>query len=261
LTHDAIWGCGLTSLMVCIDDKIHDVRERNVTIRSEIWTSNIRSLGFRDIREWVTLWRLILKSLGCNLHVLRLHACDLRVPLSHAQFCGCWESLGHEAHSKARKHDWPGTLWLTAPLQYFEVFDLSPTQIKLMRYVDTSRNKQVFKTCIKVHQRESFRGVCLRNLLAVRGKEVWPSWILCNLEPDLCTKEFETFWGIHTKPYFNTSLGTVRFNSEAWLSLALTYWPFVKPPKRKLSFSWHYSSATLCSPCMNTFISLIMLLE
>ena len=42
------------------------IRERNVTIRSEIWTMNIRSLGFRDIREWVILWRLILRSLGCN---------------------------------------------------------------------------------------------------------------------------------------------------------------------------------------------------
>jgi hypothetical protein len=65
LTHGAIQGCGLTSLVVCINDKICDIREKNVTIRSEIWTTNIRSLGFRDIREWVTLWRLILWSLGC----------------------------------------------------------------------------------------------------------------------------------------------------------------------------------------------------
>ena len=35
LTHGATRGCGLTSLVVCINDKIHDVRERLVTIRSE----------------------------------------------------------------------------------------------------------------------------------------------------------------------------------------------------------------------------------
>jgi hypothetical protein len=29
-------GCGLTSLVVCINDKFCDIRERNVTIRSEI---------------------------------------------------------------------------------------------------------------------------------------------------------------------------------------------------------------------------------
>ena len=66
LTHGAMWGCRLTSLVICINDKIHDIRERNVTIRSEIWTTNIRSLGFRDIREQVTLWGWILRSLGCN---------------------------------------------------------------------------------------------------------------------------------------------------------------------------------------------------
>jgi hypothetical protein len=65
LTHDAIQGCGLTSWVVCIDNKSCDIRERNVTIRSEIWTTNIRSLGFRDIRGCVTLWRLLLQSLGC----------------------------------------------------------------------------------------------------------------------------------------------------------------------------------------------------
>ena len=66
LTHGTIWGCGLTSLVVCINDKFCDIRERNVTRRSEIWTTNIRSLGFRDIRECVTLWRLILHNLGCT---------------------------------------------------------------------------------------------------------------------------------------------------------------------------------------------------
>jgi hypothetical protein len=65
LTHGAMWGWGLTSLMVCINDKVSDIRERNVTIRSEILTMHVRSLGFRVIRECVTLWRLILWSLGC----------------------------------------------------------------------------------------------------------------------------------------------------------------------------------------------------
>ena len=35
-TNGAMQSCGLTSLVVCINDKIHDKRERNVTIRSEI---------------------------------------------------------------------------------------------------------------------------------------------------------------------------------------------------------------------------------
>ena len=65
LTHGAMWGCELTSLVVCINDKFCDIRERNVTIRNEIWTTNICSLGFPDIRRCVTLWRLILRSLGC----------------------------------------------------------------------------------------------------------------------------------------------------------------------------------------------------
>ena len=38
-----------------------------MTIRSEIWTTNIHSLGFQDIRECVVLWRLISWSLGCIL--------------------------------------------------------------------------------------------------------------------------------------------------------------------------------------------------
>ena len=28
LTQGAMWGCGLTSLVVCINDKIRDVREK-----------------------------------------------------------------------------------------------------------------------------------------------------------------------------------------------------------------------------------------
>ena len=35
LTHDAMQGCGLTSLVVCINEKICDIREGHVTTRSE----------------------------------------------------------------------------------------------------------------------------------------------------------------------------------------------------------------------------------
>ena len=62
-TRGAMRGCGLTSLVFCINDKIRDVGERNLTIRSDIWTTNICSLGFRDIREWLISWTLILQSL------------------------------------------------------------------------------------------------------------------------------------------------------------------------------------------------------
>ena len=36
LTRGTMQGCDLTSLVVCINGKTCDVRERNVTIRSEI---------------------------------------------------------------------------------------------------------------------------------------------------------------------------------------------------------------------------------
>ena len=36
LTYGAMRGCGSTSLVVCINDKIRDIREINVIIRSEI---------------------------------------------------------------------------------------------------------------------------------------------------------------------------------------------------------------------------------
>ena len=36
LTHGAMPVCGLTSLVVCINDKICDIKERNVTISSDI---------------------------------------------------------------------------------------------------------------------------------------------------------------------------------------------------------------------------------
>lgn len=52
------------SLAISINGKTRAVRERCVTIRSDIRIKNIRYLGFWDIRKWV-LWRLILQSWGC----------------------------------------------------------------------------------------------------------------------------------------------------------------------------------------------------
>ena len=49
---DAMRGCGLTSWVVRISYKFCDIREGNVTIRSEISTTNIRSLGFWDIKKY-----------------------------------------------------------------------------------------------------------------------------------------------------------------------------------------------------------------
>ena len=51
LTRGAMRGCGLTSLVGCIKDKIRDIRQRSVRIGSESGTTNVRSLGFRDIGE------------------------------------------------------------------------------------------------------------------------------------------------------------------------------------------------------------------
>ena len=36
MTHVAMRACGLTSLLACINDKICDMRGKNVTIKSEI---------------------------------------------------------------------------------------------------------------------------------------------------------------------------------------------------------------------------------
>jgi hypothetical protein len=63
--------------------------KRNATTRSEIWTMNIRSVGFWDIRECVTLWRSILQSLGCNVGSRVKHALSTRVtPGSNPGTCG-----------------------------------------------------------------------------------------------------------------------------------------------------------------------------
>ena len=74
LTHGTMCGCGLTSLVVYINDPIRDIEERNLTIRSEICSMHIRSLGFQDIRECVMLWKLILRSLGCTMRSLTYHS-------------------------------------------------------------------------------------------------------------------------------------------------------------------------------------------
>ena len=49
LTHGAMRRCGLTSLVVCNNDKFCDIRQRNVTIKSKAWTTNTSSLGFWEI--------------------------------------------------------------------------------------------------------------------------------------------------------------------------------------------------------------------
>ena len=66
LTHGAIRGYGLTSSVVCINDKILDIGESNAKVRSDVWT--IHSLGFRDIREWVILWRVDITEFKVYLY-------------------------------------------------------------------------------------------------------------------------------------------------------------------------------------------------
>jgi hypothetical protein len=72
LTHGVLQACGLTSWVVCINDKFRDIRERNVTIRSEIRPANIRSLGFGDIMGVdITEFRVYRSSnLECHTHEL-----------------------------------------------------------------------------------------------------------------------------------------------------------------------------------------------
>ena len=58
--------CGLRSLADYLDVKSRDVWEGNVTRRGEIYIEHIRSLGFRDIIEGVTIRRLVLRRVGCT---------------------------------------------------------------------------------------------------------------------------------------------------------------------------------------------------
>jgi hypothetical protein len=63
LTHGVMWGCGLTSLVVCINDKIRDIREKCDNKEQDLNYGHPFPRVW-DIREWMTLWRLILHSVG-----------------------------------------------------------------------------------------------------------------------------------------------------------------------------------------------------
>jgi hypothetical protein len=49
-----------------LDVKARDMQEGNVTRRREIYNKHIRSLGFWDIIEGVTIRRLVLRRVGCT---------------------------------------------------------------------------------------------------------------------------------------------------------------------------------------------------
>ena len=67
VTRASVW---FDYLVVYFNVETCDMWEINVTMRSETKIKNIRSLGFQDIREGVTLRRLVLQSLECNsLHI------------------------------------------------------------------------------------------------------------------------------------------------------------------------------------------------
>ena len=58
--------CGLNPLMVYFDVNIRYIWKGNMITRCEISSKNIRSLGFRDMREGVALrGGVILRSLEC----------------------------------------------------------------------------------------------------------------------------------------------------------------------------------------------------
>jgi hypothetical protein len=65
MTTWCMWVCGSISLVDYFNVRTHDIWEKNVTTRRDIWIENIRFLGFRHITEGVTLWRLTLHRLGC----------------------------------------------------------------------------------------------------------------------------------------------------------------------------------------------------
>jgi hypothetical protein len=96
-------------LVVCNNDKFRDARKRNVTTRSEIWTTNIRSLGFKDSRECITLWRLILQSLGCNV-IAMCNSEEWVTPIAHPHllmratsewFLPAWSTFKHDLASES----------------------------------------------------------------------------------------------------------------------------------------------------------------
>jgi hypothetical protein len=86
LTHGTMRGCGLISWAICNNDIFHDIRERNMTTRSEIWSANIRFLGFMEIRRRMTLWGLISRSVGCIIKIQ-----DLKFSMPWCLGNLCWE--------------------------------------------------------------------------------------------------------------------------------------------------------------------------
>ena len=58
--------------------KTCDIWEVNMTTRREIWTKHIHSLGFGDVREEVTLWRLWYSA--------KCWCCSLRVTLTYTPY-------------------------------------------------------------------------------------------------------------------------------------------------------------------------------
>ena len=90
LTYGAMWGCGLTSLMVCSNDEIRDIRERTVTIRNTTWSTNIRDvpLGFGILKSesyyegwYYGVWGVVGQD-PCDSKSNRLHVWHLPVLLS-----------------------------------------------------------------------------------------------------------------------------------------------------------------------------------
>jgi hypothetical protein len=104
-------GCGLTSSAVWINDKFCDIRERNVTIRNEIWTMYIYSLGFWDIGECVTLW-------GVDITEFNVYQCctskgwftpwTMKSSQGPVKFViGCWPYPGTTfIHTKEKMLEW-----------------------------------------------------------------------------------------------------------------------------------------------------------
>jgi hypothetical protein len=105
--HSTYWHMaqcrGVTSWVVCIADKNSWYKGKNVTIKSEIWTTNNRSLRFRDIREWVTLWRLILRSSRCIHHSLFLYLDNPPPQLGHPQQCDICMQQQHSTSGTRRR--------------------------------------------------------------------------------------------------------------------------------------------------------------
>ena len=57
--------CGLVSLVDYFNAKTHNIWEGNVTTRRETESEHIGSLGFGNIKEGVTLQRVILWKSRC----------------------------------------------------------------------------------------------------------------------------------------------------------------------------------------------------